>query len=1267
MKRKSKQKQAQEFNSNHKITSFFKKTPTKKVNQDEDIIESSPECNETEVLYDISNGNGKKRKLSILESGVYSDSSDQSLTQQLCQPNGSTFIEPKTPSKQLNNSANGAAEMPAQSPIRRTPKKSPRKTPVKLFEKSPKVSTFQVDVIKNFIRVTPSKSHSSISQEKLRLRSSEKKQQSILNYASPSASERSIKAKNVNEKTPIRVCTSKQQTPMSSKVKMKLDFSNTLTSPAANNVANQTDFADLLDDSWDDDFNCSISYTLDLSKPHRCKVLQMERLRDSVKIVVQSKTSEEKAICFLKGFWANCNLDVNNVLFLSASKDDSNWIVDNDSGLLIYEPDTLISSTTVVGSLFCLRKSVIKDRFAGFNPSNKIMVVGTLIHSLLQSCLHKNVQNLDEIKDIACALINDKDTVYMLYDSGLTQSEVMDELNNFVPRIATFMKQYLLSNAGKFVETRAKNDWKGKIRSVEDIEENFWCHELGIKGKVDVSVKSGDDVMPLELKTGRASMSLEHRGQIILYIMMMTKFGYKVSSGLLLYLRESVLRDIPMNSREKRDLMMLRNEIAYYLSRKTRIEEDVGIKVPILPAPIDHHSACSRCEYNTVCCAFLKLENRDISEFRNLEAIRDDLLSHLTTEHLSYFSHFTALLDMENDIRDGKHVKDIYTKSPEIREKHGQCLINMKISNHSEELESNGLYSTSFHQSTKAMGANLLASGIGESSYVVVSIDCRPAVSSGIVTHIDHASITINLDRDLNTKYPNMLFHLDTYESGSLNTFNFSNLALLMENTPRAMQLRKMIVDKEKPTFRKTLPAEVGKKSIPILKRMNKMQQKAVIKALATNEYLLIKGMPGTGKTATIVALVQFLVELKQTVLITSGTNCAVDNVCIRLQECGIDVVRLGSHSRIHPSLKHRSEHTLTANCKTPEELDAVYGNACVLASTCIGTKHTVFSKRIMDVCIVDESTQVLQTSLIRALTACKKFILIGDPEQLPPVIKNKEAQSRGLSESLFERLQSPESVVTLNQNYRMNRPIMKLANDFTYNGELLAANETVANATLRIPKIECVSAVYKDFQWLLQTLDHKLQRSICVLDTGPVWDKKLNADWIQQNTFERNADGDILSIVNPLETAIISLIVETLIKGGVNPKSIGVMAPYRAQVTQLTSVLSKHEVDISTVDQFQGQDKDIVLYSCTKSRDVSKKRKISKFEILEDKKRLTVAITRAKHKLIMLADVSTMEEYTPFGNLFKCIPEDNYLKLRDGNLGFDISEIVTLCGKCQV
>lgn len=119
-----------------------------------------------------------------------------------------------------------------------------------------------------------------------------------------------------------------------------------------------------------------------------------------------------------------------------------------------------------------------------------------------------------------------------------------------------------------------------------------------------MSVATNHKMLPLELKTGRATMSLEHKGQVMLYIMMMQNYGYKVDSGLLLYLREGVLKEIFVTEREKRDLMMLRNELAFFLTKKSQVVSDH--EEIELPDPISHHSACEKCSYNMICCAYLE-------------------------------------------------------------------------------------------------------------------------------------------------------------------------------------------------------------------------------------------------------------------------------------------------------------------------------------------------------------------------------------------------------------------------------------------------------------------------------------------------------------------------------------------------------------------------------------------------------------------------------------------------------------------------------------
>jgi DNA replication ATP-dependent helicase Dna2 len=153
---------------------------------------------------------------------------------------------------------------------------------------------------------------------------------------------------------------------------------------------------------------------------------------------------------------------------------------------------------------------------------------------LLQQALKQRLKSIREIEAALKKILHSKDTVKRLYESNLTYNEIESELQTFIPKLMTFIEEYLSDSP---INRPRPHNWQGKICEIDDIEENLWCPELGIKGKIDVTTRTESGITPLEVKSGRATMSLEHRGQVILYIMMMNKFGYQVSSGLLLYLR----------------------------------------------------------------------------------------------------------------------------------------------------------------------------------------------------------------------------------------------------------------------------------------------------------------------------------------------------------------------------------------------------------------------------------------------------------------------------------------------------------------------------------------------------------------------------------------------------------------------------------------------------------------------------------------------------------------------------------------------------------
>lgn len=186
--------------------------------------------------------------------------------------------------------------------------------------------------------------------------------------------------------------------------------------------------------------------------------------------------------------------------------------------------------------------------------------------------------------------------------------------------------------------------------------------------------------------------------------------------------------------------------------------------------------------------------------------------------------------------------------------------------------------------------------------------------------------------RDL-TKLKPSFYHLDKYESQSIISFNFSSLALLLEPSENSAQLRRFIIDKEIPSFLSSdshLDSFI--KSSGLTLDLNLSQRSAIVKALAADHYALIKGMPGTGKTSTVATLIRLLVLMGRSVLVTSHTHSAVDNLLLLLHKNGIDFLRLGSKSRVLPDLWEKCDEVVSQNCDTPKKLSDLYNQAvCAL------------------------------------------------------------------------------------------------------------------------------------------------------------------------------------------------------------------------------------------------------------------------------------------------------------------------------------------------
>nr|XP_027220953.1 LOW QUALITY PROTEIN: DNA replication ATP-dependent helicase/nuclease DNA2-like [Penaeus vannamei] len=964
-------------------------------------------------------------------------------------------------------------------------------------------------------------------------------------------------------------------------------------------------------------------------------------------ISVQDKSNKT---CTLGGFWSQSMVsegDIVHILYTEASE-DGHFTVNNTQGLIVINPDFLISGTSVVSGVFCRRKAVLNERFRGLDPGNQLMLIGSLVHELFQEVVKKKIKSREQLEHLVRELMSQPKMLQEMYGLGVSEAHIYEEMNNFIPHINTWSQRYRNGKLQDKVELKgqSKRQWAGQITEIQDIEENVWSPKFGVKGKIDMTVKTNQrgitKVVPLELKTGRSSFSAEHKGQVTLYSMMSADRRHDPRAGLLLYLRDGAMEEVPAGEREKRGLIQLRNEMIYYLTAKPMKQEDGELKLPSLPEPIDSERACTKCAHLLTCSVYQKSIEEIVPEPpHSMSVLVPKTTSHLSQAHLDYFRHWCLLLHLE--IAEGKRdsaIRALWCQDPKRREDGGDCLSMLILERGVPVNEPEpGIFLHSFVRSPKySTMPSLSAVGLQASDNIVVSSETEIALSLGVIKVVHEQSVQVVLDRDL-TAYPTWrekLFCVDRCEYQNTMSINFTNLARLLSDTPQAAILRELIVDRKLPTFKKGLGEDVVKKGKKILQMLNKTQQRAVLKTLMAEDYSLLKGFPGTGKTSTIVRLVQLMVTLGYSILLTSYTHSAVDNILLKLKDLEVDFLRLGRIARIHSDILTHADETLARKFKDVASLSQFYFSKKVIATTCLGLNHVIFTKRTFDFCVIDEACQVLQVAALGPLFHAKRFVLVGDPKQLPAVVQSKQARNLGMSESLFKLLDSQGATSSLTDQYRMNGPIMRIPNGLMYDGQLKCASEELAVATVHLPHYEDCVASQSINAWITKALDPRLESSVVFLDTCGM-------------AKESQDKGNL--IVNTRETSVVVDLLQALVTVGLSGEDVGVITPYRAQVKLIResvqhNVTGGHRIEVNTVDQYQGRDKSVIIYSCVRSGVTQ----VEAGEILQDERRLNVAVTRAKHKLIMVGDVTTLKLYTPFKQLIDLLDTNQIYSLKEAS-----------------
>ncbi|MDZ7689360.1 MAG: AAA domain-containing protein [Halobacteriales archaeon] len=347
----------------------------------------------------------------------------------------------------------------------------------------------------------------------------------------------------------------------------------------------------------------------------------------------------------------------------------------------------------------------------------------------------------------------------------------------------------------------------------------------------------------------------------------------------------------------------------------------------------------------------------------------------------------------------------------------------------------------------------------------------------------------------------------------------------------------------------------------------NEAQNRAVSRSVSARDFSLIQGPPGTGKTYTVARLVRALVEDGERVLLSAFTNRAVDNALEALLQQGFDdFVRLGTRDGVRADmLEHRFDES-----GDPTERATALEESSVVACTTATCASRVTREQKFDYAVVDEASQLTEPATLSAVNLAETFVLVGDHEQLPPVSKTE-------APSLFERLaeEHPDSAVTLRQQYRMAQRIQAFSSKEFYDGALFPADADVARRSLS-DVVEPPDGFFDPVTFV------------------PV-------------------EGEENGNVNRAEAEAVETVHEELVGAGVSSDDIAVIAPFRAQVAEISRRLPD-EVAVDTVDRFQGSSEEVVIVSFVASDDLNS-------PVFDDPRRLNVALTRAKRSLVLVGN----------------------------------------------
>ena len=631
-----------------------------------------------------------------------------------------------------------------------------------------------------------------------------------------------------------------------------------------------------------------------------------------------------------------------------------------------------------------------------------------------------------------------------------------------------------------------------------------------------------------------------------------------------------------------------------------------------------------------------------------------------------YSKYFKQLVEFERNAEQQQHLREIQNYSPQKRQRVGRALLGLKPS-----YQGRGLGNTVLIKFGREESFGDHEFSVGD---LVIATPCKKPhgeEQNGTVVEISKRSITLAYI----SSAPNYLLRkkqairLDLFT----NDISFSRMQKALTKVKSNPHFKRILLGKPFISNSDTQPFEKISSSKFFNSHLNDLQQKAINDSLYYQDIFFLHGPPGTGKTTTLVESILQHQKLGKKVLVCADSNVAVDNLVEKLVQYTSSIVRLGNAVKVNKEVVSQSldykleqvQHFKDAQSlykqideirKKQQEatfpsrdlkrglsdaqikryartrrttrgipiavmkkmgawlthqerinecqhkarileklaIEEILNETSIVCSTNINAGSPMLeeylntSKTQFDVCFVDEATQSVEPSILVPALLTPKLILAGDHLQLPPTVLSQKA--KGLNYSLFERLielYDYSHYTQLSVQYRMNEKIMAFPNKTFYNNSL-KAHESVAS--------------------------HRINISSNKISSNPVEFISLtnssgNEEQLQEST----------SYFNKVEAQKVEDIVSNFVDSGISKNSIGIISPYTAQVQYLKKFSTLEDVEIKSIDGFQGREKDIIIVSFVRSNSQGN------LGFLQDQRRLNVAITRARKKLILIGDTKTL------------------------------------------